>query len=222
MIFQNLSTVYVFKNISNQRMLSKQKAYCLSVTQLKTIMKNIIKLLLSGLVIFQLMSITACKKDTENPDTGTDPEVITTVQLEFTPTTGGTASTFVFSDVDGPGGDAPLIDEIRLAANTSYELKVEFIDNSDASNPEFITDEVQTEAEEHLVCYSASGAAPTPSIKDQDSNGDPLGLVADVQTGAVGNGILTISLKHEPNKGGSSPCSTGETDVEASFTVVLN
>lgn len=186
-------------------------------------MNQIFKFFTLGIVTFSLITVTACQRDDDDmTDPGNEQEVITTVQLMFTPELGGGVLTYVFSDPDGPGGNAPAVDNIVLDANSSYELAVEFIDRSDAANPDFITDEVQDEAEEHLVCYSVTGDLSAPTIKDQDGNGDPLGLFATVVTGDAGSGTLTISLKHEAMKTAANACSTGETDVEAEFTVTVN
>ncbi|PHN02643.1 type 1 periplasmic binding fold superfamily protein [Flavilitoribacter nigricans] len=185
-------------------------------------MNQILKFFTLGFIAFSLIGITACQKDDDDmTDPGNEQEVITTVQLEFTPELGGDVLTFVFSDPDGPGGQAPAVDNIELAANTTYEVTVEFIDNS-GSTPVFITDEVQEEAEEHLVCYEVTGDLSPLTIKDQDMNGDALGLIATMMTGDAGSGDLTVSLKHEPVKDSATPCSTGETDVEATFQVTVN
>jgi hypothetical protein len=197
--------------------------YFLIILNVKNIMNQIFKFFILGAIAFSLITVTACQKDDDDMvDPGDEPEVITTVQLEFTPSAGGNAVTFVFSDEDGPGGQAPAVDDISLSANTSYEVTVEFLDRSNTSNPVFITDEVQDEATEHLVCYAVSGDVPAFTIKDQDANGDPLGLIAGVETGAAGTGTITVSLKHEPTKDGANACSTGETDVEATFAVTVN
>ena len=185
-------------------------------------MKNISALLLFGILTFGLFGLNSCQKDDDDMGGDNEQEVITTVQLEFTPAGGGSPVTFVFSDNDGPGGQDPVKDQIALTAGATYELKVEFIDRSNPADPEFITEEVQDEAEEHLVCYAITGGVLTATAKDQDVNGKPLGLIADVQAGAAGAGTLTISLKHMPSKDAATPCNTGDTDVEAEFAVVVN
>jgi hypothetical protein len=188
-----------------------------------SIMKNIFKLFTFGIIAAGLIGVSACQKDDDDMEVPTDQEVITTVELEFTPAGGGAAETFTFSDEDGPGGDAPVVDQIDLAANTTYSLSVEFIDRSDAANPEFITEEIEDEKEEHLVCFESSIGDVTVTINDQDADGNPLGLSSTVETGAAGTqGTFTIILKHEPSKTASDPCSTGETDVEAEFMIMVN
>lgn len=185
-------------------------------------MKSIFKFLTFAILATALVSVSACKKDDDDTEVPSEQEVITTVQLKFTTEDGSDFDTFVFSDEDGPGGDAPIIDDIELGANETYELEIDFIDRSNPADPEFITEEVQDEAEEHLVCFDVASANVTVTAKDQDTNGDPLGLISTVTTGDAGQGTLTISLKHEPTKSASDPCSTGETDVEATFVININ
>lgn len=184
---------------------------------------HFIKFLFFSAISISMLTFSACQRDDDDVvDPGNEQEVITTVQITFDATAGATGSeTFVFSDPDGPGGQAPLVDNIVLTANATYEVTLDFLDAS-GPTPVFLTDEVQDEAEEHLICYFVNGALPALTIKDQDVNGEALGLVAELQTGAAGNGILTIVLKHEPMKGNVNACDSGETDVEAAFSVTIN
>lgn len=186
-------------------------------------MKSKSQLFNFGIFFLSLFTIASCMKDDDDMmDPGNEQEVITTVQVTFSPTDGSTPITFVYEDQDGPGGQNAVADAIVLAANTTYEISVDFLDNSNPSSAVFLTDEVQEEAEEHLVCYAVGGAVPEVTIKDQDADGEPLGLIAEVETGAAGSGTLTVSLKHEPMKSNANPCNTGESDVEAPFSVTIN
>ncbi len=171
------------------------------------------------LAAFALVLSTSCLKDDDDPGP-TDQELITTVALVFTDG-GGMVSSFEFADLDGPGGLPAVKENINLKANTSYGLAVAFFDNSDIANPVNITEEVLEEADEHLVCYEVTGAVAAPVIIDKDANNKPLGLGATLQTGAAGGGTLKITLKHEPDKNAANPCSTGETDAEVTFDVVI-
>lgn len=169
---------------------------------------------------FGILIATGCNKDDD--DDGGDPqELITTVQLEFTPSA-GSPLTFYFKDIDGIGGNAPVVDDIILSANTTYTLTIKFLDESDASHVHDITEEVSEESTAHLVCFSSAGNMPLPVVQDTDSAGKPLGLISQVATTATGAGTLTVSLKHEPDKNAAVPCSTGETDAEVTFEVTIN
>jgi hypothetical protein len=172
-------------------------------------------------LIFTFLTIFSfsCEKDTsEYPED--ELELITTVRLTFTPAT-GSAKSFKWTDKDGTGGLAPVIESIVLAANTSYTISAEFFEES--KSPAYnVTEDIQEDGYEHLVCYTSSGSAPAVQITDLDKKKDPLGLAGTAKTTTAGNGSLKISLKHIPDKKSATPCSTGETDIEVTFPVTIN
>ncbi|WP_373511544.1 hypothetical protein [Persicitalea sp.] len=144
--------------------------------------------------------LTQCKSAEDiTPDD--ENELITTVQLEFTPESSGfpTVQTFTYRDVDGDGGNPPTkFDTISLQANTIYTLKIKLLDES--KNPaEDIGEEVKEEAAEHLLVYTAT---PANLLKytygDKDANQLPIGLTGMVLTGAAGTGKLKVQLRHQP------------------------
>ena len=172
-------------------------------------------------LIFTFLTIFSfsCEKDnSEYPED--ELELITTVSLTFTPAT-GSAKSFKWTDKDGAGGIAPVIESIVLAANTSYTISTSFLDES--KSPVYnVTEEILEDGYEHLVCYTSSGSAPAVQITDLDKKKDPLGLAGTAKTTTAGNGSLKISLKHIPDKKSATPCSTGETDIEVTFPVTIN
>ena len=162
---------------------------------------------------------TGCEKDDdEGPDN--EEELITTVRLTFTDGAGN-SSVFNFSDTDGIGGNPPVAEDIILAPNTAYVLSMEFLDESNPTDVADITEEIKAEATEHLVCFDFAPPISAITRIDQDGDGKPLGLESDCTTGDAGSGALTVSLKHQPDKANANPCSTGETDVEATFEVIV-
>ncbi|MFN7116216.1 MAG: hypothetical protein ACK4TA_05415 [Saprospiraceae bacterium] len=165
-----------------------------------------------------LLFTTGCDEDDDDePDN--EQELITTVTLTFTPTSGA-AVVAAARDLDGAGGNAPTIQPINLKANTDYTLTVAFADES-KTPAENITEEVEEESNEHLVCLVGSGSMPNPTVQDKDDAGKNLGLRSTLRTGAAGTGTLKITLKHEPDKNAANACSTGETDVEQTFNVTI-
>ena len=70
----------------------------------------------------------SCEKDTTG-DPDNESELITTVSITFTPASGA-AKSFKWTDKDGAGGLAPVIESIVLAANTSYTISTSFLDES--------------------------------------------------------------------------------------------
>lgn len=179
-------------------------------------MKNIWKL--TWFLTLSLIFVY-CEKD-QDQGIDNEEELITDVVLTFTDELGNN-QTFTFSDPDGPGGNTPSQDEITLASLTNYDLSIQFLDASNPSDIEDITIEVEEESEEHLVCYDFSGNISSITLTDTDQNNLPLGLEALFITQQPGTGTLTISLKHLPDKANANPCSTGETDVEVTFQVVV-
>ncbi|MDZ4682776.1 MAG: hypothetical protein SH848_06755 [Saprospiraceae bacterium] len=177
-------------------------------------------MLVLSLFTTTILLSSACNRDDDdnNPN---EEELITSVILTFT-TPGGTSTAFSFKDTDGDGGANPVVQNITLAAATNYSLTVQFLDESNPANVEDITVEVAEESNEHLVCFGVEGGVPQPTIDDTDGNGKPLGLSSKVVTTTAGAGKITVSLKHQPDKNAATPCSTGDTDVEATFNVAVN
>ena len=169
------------------------------------------------ILAFSPFIFTACDDD-DNVQTN-DEELITTVELTFTEM--GSSSVFSIRDTDGDGGNPPEKETIQLAAAKTYTVAVRFLDESNSTAINDITTEVQEESNDHLVCFSSTDALTAPTINDVDANGNPLGLSATLTTNQAGNGTLTVVLKHQPDKSLTNPCTTGETDVEVTFDVVV-
>lgn len=179
-----------------------------------------IQLLLLPALFGSLLVLSACNKDDDDNEPENEQEVITTVTLTFVDSD-NISTVFQAADPDGDGGNPPTIDDITLDADETYRLSVAFLDESNPGDVENITEEVEEESNEHLVCFDATGFAIGPDPEDTDDNGDPLGLVSNLATGNAGSGSLTVTLKHEPDKSAANPCSTGETDVEVTFPVTI-
>jgi len=164
--------------------------------------------------------------DDDAPIPPNQEELITTLQLVLTPTTGSPV-TFTFQDLDGDGGNPPVITNGTLAANTNYSGAITVSDESQTP-AEDITPEVSAEDEDHQFFFAVSSANLTVVYNDQDANGNPLGLDTTWDTGDASTGNLTITLRHEPNKSGAGVSAGditnagGETDIEVNFDVTIN
>jgi hypothetical protein len=164
-------------------------------------------------------------KDDEGP---VNPEeLITTLRLTFTPTVGGTAAVLQFRDIDGDGGNAPVITADPLMASASYNVAIEVF-NESVTPADTITHEIEDEDEDHQFFFQpAAGLNLTFTYADTDDDGHPVGLSSTAQAGAASTGELTVTLRHEPDKhaagveDGDITNAGGETDIEVTFDVVV-
>jgi hypothetical protein len=131
-------------------------------------------------------------------------EIISTVELTFTPDGGGTPVVARFQDLDGDGGESGTSDPISLAVATTYALDIRFL-NELEEPAEDITVEVREEAEEHMVFFG--GDAPVVhAYADMESDygmnavGDdlPLGVSNTITAEAAGTGSFRVVLRHLP------------------------
>lgn len=176
-----------------------------------------------------LIALSSCVDDDDSsvkPGTQITPneeELITTVNLLFRDTNGLLVDTFAFNDLDGDGGNPPVIDTIKLKSNSTFLLSLEFLDASDPNDIEDITAEIKAEDDEHLICFEPQNLVGLNIIRTDSDGTYELGLESrwSIPSGAmVSNSKVKISLKHQPNvKDGT--CGVGDTDVEIDFPIVI-
>jgi hypothetical protein len=156
-------------------------------------------------------------------------EFITTVNIVFTPTSGGKKVTLEFKDLDGEGANEPIVTiSSAFEKATTYNGIVSF--RNDLANPAIdITPEIIEEALEHQMFYQTTGNlnpilyATTKS--NLDSKGMPLGLQSVFTTTTAASGTLRVSLRHGPNKNGQGVSSGditnagGATDAAVDFPI---
>lgn len=186
-------------------------------------MKNRFKYLFAAPLI-AAVSLTSC--NTDDPDIPNEEELITTLIYTLTPQAGGNVVEFRFTDLDGDGGDAPVITNGTLVANTTYDGAVMLLNESETPS-EDITEEVEEEDEEHQLFYTVTTANATVAYADADSDGNPIGLATTLTTTGASTGTMMITLRHEPDKGatgvsgGDITNAGGETDIEVIFDVTI-
>ncbi|EDP96033.1 type 1 periplasmic binding fold superfamily protein [Kordia algicida OT-1] len=166
---------------------------------------------------------TGCSNDDDAPAPVNEEEVITTLTVTLTPTTGGgSVVTLQSRDLDGDGPDAPVITNGTLAANTTYTGTVVFL-NETETPAENITTEVEEEDDEHQLFFTTGGGLNvTTDNFNLDGNGNILGTTFNVTTGAASSGSYTVTLRHEPTKPNTGLADAGgETDIEATFQVTV-
>lgn len=178
---------------------------------------------ISIFAISALVALASCKKEDPEQDDHHDhheEELITTVI--YTLTSDNDTAVFTFRDIDGDGGNPPVITEDTLMANTNYEGAIVLLNESETP-AEDITEEIIEEAEEHQFFYQNDMGQIAIAYDDVDNNGNPLGVLTTVNSNASGHNNVTITLRHEPNKtadgvaDGDITNAGGETDIEVTF-----
>ena len=186
-------------------------------------MKNLLSILFG--TFFMLVLFSACTDDP--PEVELEEEEITTLFYTLDPDDGGDAVIFSFRDLDGEGGDAPTILGGTLKANTNYTGTLNLLNEAE-SPTESITEEIRELDEEHQFFFARSEELNVSfAYVDVDENNQPVGLETQLQTGDASEGMLQITLRHEPNKSaagvsnGQIDNAGGETDIEVIFDVTI-
>jgi len=175
-------------------------------------------------------AITGCKKDEDGPAPIPPPvnqeEVITTVILSFDNVGAGADKELRFTDADGDGGGAPVYDLDTLDNASVYNVSI-IILNETLNPVDTVSNEVLAEGEDHQFFFQPTGVNISYVYGDTDSNGNPIGLLTTMTTGAPSVGTLLVTLRHEPDKtaagvsSGDITNAGGDTDVEVSFPLVI-
>ena len=177
------------------------------------------KLIILGIVLG--ISLSGCKKD--EPAPVQDNEFISTMRLTFTE--GTNKLVYSIKDLDGDGGNAPVIDVIKLLPNKTYTFTTEFLDET--KNPAVnLTSEIKAESAEHLVIFEPNSTNLLSVTRtDKDSRNFEVGLMATAKTTTAANGTMKVTLKHQPEVGGqptkNGTATIGTTDFEGTFKVEI-
>jgi hypothetical protein len=179
---------------------------------------------ITGLVFISTLLLN-CKKSKDEAPTPQNPneqEQITTLRVIIKE--GSTVvDTFSFRDIDGPGGNAPTIETIRLLANKNYSARLLLLDQSKVP-AQNISNAIVKEKNEHQFFFTPTSVDLTVLYNDSDDYGVPLGIETLINTGAASTGTLRVLLKHQPNvkpKTGNGNSSLGATDIDVTFDVVI-
>ncbi|WMN12388.1 hypothetical protein QYS49_33435 [Marivirga salinae] len=180
-------------------------------------------ILRSMLLLVAILLFSQC--NTEDPEPENEEELITTLEMTFSPVGGGDDIIFSVYDEDGDGPMEPEYTNGTLTANTDYNVKIEVRNDVDNEN---ITTEIEEEDEEHQFFFESSVSLYLEfAYNDTDENTDPVGLNTIFYAQEPSTGTLTVTLRHEPNKSadgaidGDPSNAGGETDIQATFDVVI-
>lgn len=187
-------------------------------------MKNLKSIVLIALTFLSLIS---CSNDDETIVAVNEEEVITTVTTTLVG--GGQTIILTSRDLDGDGPNAPVVTvSENLVAGTTYIGSTVFL--NELTNPaEDISEEVEEEGVDHQIFYQLASTLGTVTYDDVDVNGKPIGLDFTLVAGTSGStGILTVTLRHQPNKSASGVVNGditnagGNTDAAVTFPIVVN
>lgn len=181
------------------------------------------KILTNGLLLMAIVLFSRC--ETETPVAENEEELITTLEMTFSPIAGGEDVIFSIYDEDGDGATPPVYTNATLAANTDYSVTIEVRNDIDNEN---ITTEVEEEGLDHQFFFETSVSLSLDfAYDDADANGDPIGINSFFYAGDASTGTMTVSLRHEADKAaegainGDPTNAGGETDIQATFDVVI-
>lgn len=186
--------------------------------------KSTIKIGLIALAFSAIIS--SCNKgDAPRPD---EQELITTVKIQLAESASSFVQTFTYKVENGFGGSGGTIqiDTMKLKPGTKYDAVITVL-NEKKSPAEDITTEIIEKDIEHLFLFASTPATGNGSLAvsdgNKDKNGAPFNQTFKLTTGPSGTGKFKIQLMHQPtNKNATTPeTSGGETDLEATFPVVL-
>lgn len=195
-------------------------------------MKNL-KYYLSTILFLTL--IISCSKESitvadtadevaAGPDAVNEEEVITTMTITLTPTSGSTTVvTLKTQDLDGDGPNAPEVTVSgNLTAGAVYSGDMEWL-NELESPAEDITLEIEEEDLDHQIFYTpAGGLDVTVEYANNDSAGNPLGTEFTLTANTASSGSLTFTLIHEPTKPNTGLGDAGgEIDIETAFDITI-
>ena len=169
--------------------------------------------------------------DDDDDDHGHGPgeeELITTLKLTITPSGGGSALTVQFQDLDGEGGNAPVVDRIVVDAGTDYDGAVQVL-NELETPPENITEEVEEEAEAHQFFFETLGGFSPATVAYADKESDygtnsgadhPVGLAFTLSVPEnAQSGQFRVILSHFDDAPKDGVNQSDETDIDVTFQV---
>ncbi|GAA4273350.1 hypothetical protein GCM10022258_26440 [Aquimarina gracilis] len=180
--------------------------------------------------------LTSCSDDDDNPDPGTEEEVITTMTVTLTDGTDPVVLNFFDADGEnGPIDPVPTVTGV-FKANTTYEGTILLL-NTTEDPTEIVNEEIEAEADEHQFFYLTEDLGITIAYDDMESDyvnsegvaftsENPVGIDFTLTTSNdTGNGQLRIVLRHELSKDaagvsdGDITNAGGSPDIDWTFNI---
>jgi hypothetical protein len=179
----------------------------------------------------------ACSDVTGDPHDHDDNHGVTTTVVLTFEESGGAVESYTWVDAEADGD--PEIDDIALVEGELYALSVELW-NELVDPIEEVTPEILADAGEHQFFWTGSAideGLVEHSYADEDEAGLPVGLENTALAARVGEGELTVTLRHMPPESGQAVKTEGlaeavaaegfaaiggDTDVQVTFPIAID
>ena len=207
---------------------------------------NVLSILTAAVFVSAALTFACADDDDASPTGPDDPEeheeddddhhgpgeeeLITTLAITLTPSGGGSPITVRFRDLDGEGGNAPVVDELAVNAGTDYNGMVQVL-NETESPPENITEEVEEEAEAHQFFFETLGGFSPATVEYADKESDyvtnsgadhPVGIAFTLSVpDNAQNGQFRVILSHFDEAPKDGVNKSDETDIDVTFNVIV-
>lgn len=207
---------------------------------------NVLSILTAAVFVSAALTFACADDDDASPTGPADPdeheeddhdhhgpgeeELITTLAITLTPSSGGSPITVRFRDLDGEGGNAPVVDVLAVTAGTEYDGTVQVL-NETESPPENITEEVEEEAEAHQFFFETLGGFSAATIEYADKESDyvsnsgadhPVGLAFTLSVpDNAQDGQFRVILSHFDEAPKDGVNQSDETDIDVTFNVLV-
>lgn len=178
------------------------------------------------ILLVVIMFSMGCENNDEDPTPMEINRNITTLRYILDTPGDEPLVTFLYQDLDGMGGNEPLIQGGTLKGGTVYFGNIEVLDESTTPLVNF-SDEINADKENHQFFFNLQGLDANINYADADNNRNPIGLFTAFLTGDPGMGTVTINLQRNLNKFGSGVAdgsinnAGGTTDIQVTFPVTI-
>ncbi|QQR98155.1 MAG: hypothetical protein IPK18_01045 [Sphingobacteriales bacterium] len=181
------------------------------------------KVFLVSSILMIILFFAQCKK---LPKPVNETELITRIDFTFTDST-NQSKIFLYCVDDAIYNNRK--DTITLYPNRTYKLEIEIFSSKNTNTIDTISYEIEEEATEHQL-FIISKLINNFNYLDNDSDGNPLGLISKITTDSTKTNTLsnlTLILRHELNKNGigvkdGNPTNAGGgTDIDISLKIKL-
>ena len=207
---------------------------------------NVLSILTAAVFVSAALTFACADDDDASPTGPADPdeheeddddhhgpgeeELITTLAITLTPSGGGSPITVRFRDLDGEGGNAPVVDVLAVTAGTDYDGTVQVL-NETETPPENITEEVEEEAEAHQFFFETLGGFSAATVAYADMESDyvsnsgadhPVGLAFTLSVpDNAQDGQFRVILSHFDEAPKDGVNQSDETDIDVTFNVLV-